>query len=53
MNRSHRRWHLAAWLVLTPITLVVLIAALAVRARPGHPAPEQRVFGDRTTGGRP
>jgi hypothetical protein len=32
VTRSHRRQHLAAWIVLTPAVLWVLVAALAVRA---------------------
>jgi hypothetical protein len=32
MTRSDRRRHLAIWLLLTPVILGVLIAALAVRA---------------------
>ncbi len=33
MTRTHRRNHLIAWLVLTPVIIGVLIGALAVRAR--------------------
>lgn len=28
MTRSHRRWHLLAWLVLAPLIVVGLIVAL-------------------------
>ncbi|HVU64913.1 MAG TPA: hypothetical protein VHC70_13110 [Phycisphaerales bacterium] len=33
MTRAHRRLHLAAWVVLSPAILGVLIAALVVRAQ--------------------
>lgn len=33
MTRPLRRSHFTAWLVLTPVILVVLIAALAARAQ--------------------
>jgi len=35
MTRAQRRDHLIAWLVLSPVILGVLIAALALRAQ-GH-----------------
>ncbi|MDX2132482.1 MAG: hypothetical protein SFY69_10570 [Planctomycetota bacterium] len=33
MTRSHRRWHLRAWLVLGPAAIVLLVAAVVSRAR--------------------
>lgn len=36
MNRSQRRWHLAAWMALTPALLALLFAAVrAAAARAG------------------
>lgn len=33
MNRAARRSHLAAWLIIAPITIGILIAAILTRAR--------------------
>jgi len=49
MTRSHRRSHLAAWVILSPAILGVLIAALAARAQAraqlSHGAPQQGTDG--------
>lgn len=31
MTRSHRRAHLAAWLILGPLSIILLLAAIASR----------------------
>lgn len=32
MTYAHRRWHLAAWLLLAPLTAVILFLSLAWRS---------------------
>jgi hypothetical protein len=49
MTRVHRRMHLAAWLVIMPAALGLLIAALVVRAG----AESRRNEPTHSAGGRP
>jgi hypothetical protein len=31
MTRGHRRWHYWTWIILTPVIIALLLAALVIR----------------------